>query len=417
MNWLQRIFDDKLVDDSSSSFGRQLFSFHLSSHILGVDDSFGIFLPKMTFYQQLIVLLVVQTVMAALAGALIYQFVLKEQKHTSIFSSATPTLVAFGIVFPFVTLEPIYLIDYLSIQNVGLRMLVLALPCATTLRCLEAFFGFAPATARKSFKNYVVYSSCLMGIDFDTSKMQPIHTSMAFLKTQFMKLGRDYVSIIALMTALKPQKYEFFEVDIKAGSMDHSLLGLLSWRHIVNNYLVALLLSTSLSQSTLGVSLMYNILYGYQTVEVVMNPILNSSSPSDFWGRRWNVLIHRGLKNGIYKPMRFHFGASPYIAVLATFVGSGLLHEYINFVLFSSLGTLNIIFFGWNGFLIVSQYVVGHWHIFQWLSKKLPHFIVSILVVLTAVPLGHLFTGDWIKAGYFDHVNMGLPSIRKIHDF
>jgi len=259
-----------------------------------------------------------------------------------------------------------------------------------------------------------------MGIDFGTTDMEPIHTTLSFLKTQMMKLGRDYVSIVALMTVLRPRKFEYFELEITADSMDHSLLDLISWRHIVNNYLVALLLSISLSQSTLGISIIYNICYGYQTREVVMNPILKSSSPSDFWGRRWNTLIHSGLKNAIYKPMRFHFGTSTYIAVLATFVASGILHEYVNLVLFRSLGTLfqwkNIIFFGWNGLLIVSQYLFGHWTIFQWVSKKLPQSIITTLVILTAVPLGHLFFGDWIEAGYFDHVNMCLPSIRNIND-
>ena len=80
--------------------------------------------------------------MAASAGVLIYHFIIREQKHASMSSSATSTLVAFGVVFPFMILQPIYLINYLSIQNLGLRMMVLALPCTGTLRCLEGTFYF-----------------------------------------------------------------------------------------------------------------------------------------------------------------------------------------------------------------------------------------------------------------------------------
>ena len=178
-------------------------------------------------------------------------------------------------------------------------------------------------------------------------------------------------------------------------------------------------LSTSLSQSTLGVSLIYNIFYGYETIEVVHNPMLKSNSPSDFWGRRWNVLVHNGLKNGIYKPARINFHLPPLFAVLATFIASGIIHEYVNVVLFQHIGNLfkwkNMIFFGWNGLLIGAEYTIGHWTVVQWLSKHLPQSIKTSMVILSALPLAHLFIGDWIEAGYFDHVSVCLPLIERIN--
>lgn len=147
--------------------------------------------------------------------------------------------------------------------------------------------------------------------------------------------------------------------------------------------------------------------------------MLRSSSPQDFWGRRWNVLVHSGLKNGVYKPLRFNFSLSPFLSVIGTFIASGMLHEYINVILFSSSSSSsfklkNILFFGWNGFLIISQFLTENWRIMKWLNKNLPPFVKTVLVILTALPLGHLFTGDWVKAGYFDHINLCLPSIVRI---
>ena len=56
------------------------------------------------------------------------------------------------------------------------------------------------------------------------------------------------------------------------------------------------MLSFSLSQSTHGLAFVYNIVCRYETYEVVLNPMFESESSTDFWGRRWNILVHRGLK-------------------------------------------------------------------------------------------------------------------------
>lgn len=174
------------------------------------------------------------------------------------------------------------------------------------------------------------------------------------------------------------------------------------------------MLSISLSQSTTGISLLYNILYGYQTYDVVLNPMLRSKSPSDFWSKRWNLAVHKGLKNGAYKPVR-KYTNSRVLAVIVTFVVSGIIHEYVNLVLFFDRGIQfewkQILFFSWNGVLILLEYAIGGMPLFQWMSKSLPSFLVTAMVVSTALPLAHFFTGDWIKGGYFDAVMIAEPLV------
>jgi hypothetical protein len=174
------------------------------------------------------------------------------------------------------------------------------------------------------------------------------------------------------------------------------------------------MLSISLSQSTTSISLLYNILYGYETYEVVLNPMLRSKSPSDFWGKRWNMVVHKGLKNGAYKPVR-KYTNSRVLAVIATFLVSGIIHEYVNLVLFFDRGIQfewkQILFFSWNGFLILLEYAVGGTYLFQWISKNLPSVLVTTMVVSTALPLAHFFTGAWIKGGYFDAVMIAEPLV------
>ena len=61
-----------------------------------------------------------------------------------------------------------------------------------------------------------------------------------------------------------------------------------------------------------------------------------------------------------------------------------------------------MVFFGWNGVLILLEYHIGHWAVFRWMSHNLPQLVVTALVLCCALPLAHLFTGDWIKHGFFD---------------
>lgn len=181
------------------------------------------------------------------------------------------------------------------------------------------------------------------------------------------------------------------------------------------NRLTLVLISFSLSQSSTGVSLIYSILYGYETDEIVLNPMFKSASPTEFWGRRWNTLVHKGLKNGVYKPTR-RFTNSTMLAVFAAFAASGIIHEYVNYVMFLGRGsyTFNwkqMMFFGWNGVLIALEYSIGHWSVFRWAARNLPRVAISILVLCAALPLAHLFTGDWIRHGYFDAVYIAEPVV------
>lgn len=107
------------------------------------------------------------------------------------------------------------------------------------------------------------------------------------------------------------------------------------------------------------------------------------------------------------------------VAVSATFVASGLLHEYVVWIFYRdatftpSYGK-NMIFFGWNGVLILLESIIGRFttfKYFEWMGERLPGPLISVLVVLTALPLGHLFLSDWIAIGYFHNIHQGIIMI------
>ena len=65
--------------------------------------------------------------------------------------------------------------------------------------------------------------------------------------------------------------------------------------------------------------------YGFN-VPVLMDEPWKSKSLSEYWGKRWNVVIQRILKEYVYTPLRTHLGAGHWLAASMTFFGSALLH-------------------------------------------------------------------------------------------
>jgi len=466
LEWLrQTVFARKLVDDARSIEENSLFALEVPLALwTGSDDDAtptticALLPPDFSFYYQLVAIVFFQSIFNAILGAFMFKIVIepRQQRTTlqrdngtsssssrssrseaqgvvgdpregtdtnDVSSSGMAVLFALGIAMPCVVLEPIYAIRALEVRNVGLIMVFLATPIVGSLRITEALSGFAPVPTRTSLRNYVLYFSCLFGMEFDPVAGTPKRVSRPFFRKRLATLGRDFAIVAVVISVLQPYRYEVFETHRAVESMDHTLHEMVSWQHLLNNFLVGVLVSASLSQSSIGVSLLYNIVYGVQTYEVVLNPMLKSRSPSDFWGRRWNVLVHKGLKNGVYKPTRKQT-SSKLGAVVATFVASGVIHEYVNYVMFHGHGSTTndedaayqftwkqMLFFGWNGILVGLEYRIGHWAIFQWMSQTLPPIVLTALVLCSALPLAHLFTGDWIKYGYFDAVYLAEPIV------
>ena len=123
-------------------------------------------------------------------------------------------------------------------------------------------------------------------------------------------------------------------------------------------------------------------------------------------------------------------GYSRAFCTLITFIASGLFHEWLWASMFFcpkgqdesessecfdyQIGK-SMLFFGWNGFVITLEYIFGGIGLFQWIKSRCPRPIITILILLTALPFGHLFTGDWIEGGYFRDASIGLPMIVRLN--
>ena len=208
------------------------------------------------------------------------------------------------------------------------------------------------------------------------------------------------------------------------------------------------LTSLCLDGGTLGIGLGINILTGYSTISVMHNPLSECASPSDFWGRRWNRVIHGTLKvsymqstrkilkylilkheyciqRGVYLPLRQHFSRST--SAVGTFVASGLLHEYILCII-SLKGSLykdhdrhvpaygmHMAFFAWNGLVMTVEYALKGNRTLSRIRHSLPRPVVTAFVVMTVLPISHWFTDEYITSGFYTDISLGFPRIVCIH--
>ncbi|MCL7049622.1 hypothetical protein MKW94_018548 [Papaver nudicaule] len=72
-----------------------------------------------------------------------------------------------------------------------------------------------------------------------------------------------------------------------------------------------------------------------------------ATSFQDFWGKRWNIMVSSILRSIVYEPVRHTFKRSwgVYVAILATFFVSGLMHELLIFYVFRKQPCWDVLLF------------------------------------------------------------------------
>lgn len=157
--------------------------------------------------------------------------------------------------------------------------------------------------------------------------------------------------------------------------------------------------------------------------------MFTSRSPSQFWGQKWNLLIHRTLKHGVFLPARQRCGATP--AILLSFLASGLLHEYCWSLIFYDPHAdhwdpapgpcpacfrprwLKVtLFFALSAGMLLLERPVGSY--VGPVTKHWPTPLVATLLLSLVLPVSHLFTGDWAVGGYFSDFAIGLWQLRLV---
>jgi len=124
-------------------------------------------------------------------------------------------------------------------------------------------------------------------------------------------------------------------------------------------------------------------------------------SPRDFWGRRWNLVVHDMLLRHVFMPM----GGlrHPLRSTLAVFIVSGLIHEYFVIACLgrgSSHAGWMMMFFTVHGLAVVAQLA---WDRGPGRRSKMPRPLaialhlcwLTLTIPIFFAPLGEIFVDAW----------------------
>jgi hypothetical protein len=182
-----------------------------------------------------------------------------------------------------------------------------------------------------------------------------------------------------------------------------------------------------------GLGLLFSLTTGLAMDDFSDAPLTKSTSPSDFWGRRWDRPVASALKRGAFRPLR-DAGFSRNAASLLTFALSGLIHEYVLYFMslrkrsgvgedpsyiYSQSPTRGRqgLFFVINGLLLVAERFLetkSDLPIVKMVMKniaRLPRAVRTMLVLLLVLPVGHWFTDEYIQSSFFADAAFGFPIV------
>jgi hypothetical protein len=325
------------------------------------------------------------------------------------------------VLIPSSILMPYALIALFNIENSAARFALCSPFVLYLFRTLEAVFGFVPAGAAGSFRVYAAYFALPFDMSFDATTNEPILATGDEIRAGARRAALDVAAVILLCSALSPRGYMPFGSRVAEGPGSRAPPGLLRWRHLGDCLAIALFFQTGLSVASSVIGGAIEPALGYRSAPAMRSPITGATSPSDFWGRRWNVLVHAAIKRGVYKPVRQRTG-SALAASMAAFAASGAFHEWLVHACFlhgrpDNWNRVRIgsqaAFFAWNFAVVAIEGMLIRHEGFARFAKMVPRWLVPPFIVMTSLPVAHWFWDPYMNGGFFPDYESCLPMIRK----
>mmetsp|Transcript_8545 Transcript_8545/g.19794 ORF Transcript_8545/g.19794 Transcript_8545/m.19794 type:complete len:297 (+) Transcript_8545:40-930(+) len=291
----------------------------------------------------------------------------------------------------------------------------------------EAMYGTSGDHVEKDLRSYCACYATIIPFRRDEKTGKFIRTTGKEIMDRAAGILGKLGMIIVIYSILTPFQFAPFPSPRTNGTFVSQLCALFHWGHILNNFCIAGITSLAIDYGNNAIGLGITCLTGFSTIEIMHSPMCLSKSPSDFWGRRWNLTMHKSIKNGVYRPLRKFLPR--HFAAVGAFLASGLLHEYVLSVIalkaqlypWIGLGYIprhgsQLLFFLWNGAMVAMEYVLCDTFAIKWATNNLPRPIITCLVVLTVLPVSHLFTDEYLRSGFYSDISLGWPIIVKLPD-
>eukprot|EP00931_Biecheleriopsis_adriatica_P091148 TRINITY_DN6504_c0_g1_i1.p1 TRINITY_DN6504_c0_g1~~TRINITY_DN6504_c0_g1_i1.p1 ORF type:complete len:470 (-),score=83.23 TRINITY_DN6504_c0_g1_i1:38-1243(-) len=218
---------------------------------------------------------------------------------------------------------PLLVIDQISLSSIMVRF-QLSIFAIQGFRLAELVCGTGPRGFDKSAKNWTVYFVAQGEVLFDKEgDIQKAPRGMIYdlvlqllckslLLFSLLSLGRAADFSPWLTSGLDPVGLPLlgFPFSLPAVWLQAACVyAMLATNFTAQRFLLALL--------------------GFDSLEMMRNPLLKSTSVRDFWGRRWNLLIHRLMKRIFFTPFASGSKVSRHGGALLAFAASGMFHEYM----------------------------------------------------------------------------------------
>eukprot|EP01082_Thalassiosira_pseudonana_P015071 g13379.t1 g13379 contig8:554464-557723(-) len=399
-------------------------SIDLSFHAPVGCGKYNIVLPDFLALFTLSLGLSISICLGVIFSIIIYYFMLKN-KHNN--NTSLRKLFIGSILLLSTGLLPYLLFSISGTQNTAVRFTTCIAFVLYGFKILEATFGFVPKGATSSLGMYCVYFSMPTEILFDEKTDKPILATRGDMVDSTKNVLLSAVRIITLCSVLSPFSYKPFGETNAGAFHDEIILGdYLDLRHLGNCFAIALFFQQALALGDAVTGNAIQLVTGYRVLRSMRNPMLEATSPSDFWGRRWNILIHLVMKRGVYKPVRKY--TSALVASLAVFVMSGLFHEWLVHVVIlynrpladeiAASGDVllgsNTAFFVWNFVVIVSERLLAGRESIKSIGMMMPRLLVTFCIIMTSLPFAHWFGNPYLKGQFFDDYERCIPLIRKV---
>lgn len=378
--------------------------------------SFGVSKFDVGFWGLSFVALVLQTIINVLVGYVIYETILSRR------DTAVSYVMGYGILLPSICYLSIISLQTLQFHNMAHMLCISATgPAILTFRCIEAMHGTLPSFAYDTQKphganrrsRFLLYFASSIQLHFDDKGDIEFFT-WDEMRRKLWYFVRMFVETTLLYSILIPTDFAPFPTKERLTLSDY-----LHWGNLANNYCVAYCMSVCLESGVTGLGVLVSLVTGFSTLSIHDDPLLLSSSVREFWGRRWNRMVRAALYRGVYRPLR-NANWPRSVGAVATFVSSGVLHEFVLYLFTFRVGSTFVpkygkqtLFFCYNALVIVIEYALQSVKLeiggFKWRYLSRP--VRTLIVLMTVLPVSHWFTDEYIRGKFFSDIAMGFPRV------
>lgn len=393
---------------------------------LDEDHAFAMYAPDPEGWKQLAIFVLLQSVIQSAFGAIIYLGIVQQRGTLHAY------LLGWGIIVPVALWLPFWWLEFLDLRNKVLTLSSSTIMTVIGFRCLEAMYGTTPhrSVIESNLGTYCAYYSSVAPFVWNDKLGQRQRITWKQLGWTIANLAGYVTAVSFVLSIMIHYRYKPFAGDLVGLTELSFSRDNVSLAHLGNSYcqavLVYLTLKTGFDLTAFGENVK-----GFATDTIFDAPFTRSRSPTEFWTRRWNLMIQRFLKGGVFLPIKKFWNAR--VAMFVTFVVSGLYHEYVWECIFFNQNYLHdkhgtchqqgcymnefgrvTAFFTYVGVIMLLERPVGRIPPMRWLSQHLPAPITAHFLILLHLPVAQWYVGDWIEGGYFDDYSICTILIRKI---